>query len=50
MNRAADGSRSAKNPVDLGPVDALCIGSRNRRKHGAAGCENPEYTYHDSPP
>ena len=50
MNRAADGSRSAKNPVDLGPVDALRIGSHNRRQHGAAGRENPDYVLHDSPP
>jgi hypothetical protein len=56
MNRAADRAGSSENPVNLGPVDALRIGRRNRRKHGAAGGETrsktprktPEHADHDS--
>src|SRR5260370_33192072 len=50
MNRAADRPGSAKNPVNLRPIDALRIRSRNRRKHGAAGRKTPKRSYHDSPP
>src|SRR5258707_224160 len=50
MNRAADRPGSAENPVNLRPIDALRIRSRNRRKHGAAGRKTPKRSYHDSPP
>src|SRR5262249_23106087 len=50
MNRAADRSGSAENPVNLRPIDALRIRGRNRRKHGAAGRKTPKRSYHDSPP
>src|SRR5258708_1277374 len=50
MNRSADRPGSAENPVNLRPIDALRIRSRNRRKHGAAGRKTPKRSYHDSPP
>src|SRR5260370_892531 len=50
MNRAADRPGSAENAVNLRPIDALRIRSRNRRKHGAAGRKTPKRSYHDSPP